>query len=160
MFERFARTARAVSERAQDEARALASPAVEAEHLLLALARLEAGPAARALRGAGLGHEDLLDALDAEQRLSLAAVGVALEAYDLPLRAVVDRPRWATSAKLALERALAAASARGDRRIEPAHLLLGVLAAREGTVPRALAFVDVDPRALASAAEAELDTGR
>jgi D-alanyl-D-alanine carboxypeptidase len=157
VFERFSREARAVATRAQDEAAVLGSPTVEAEHLLLALARQADGPAARALDAAGLGHEEVADALEAEQRQSLAAVGVSLEAFDLPRPAAFERPRWATSSKLALERSLHAALRRGDRRLRPAHILLGVLHAEAGTVPRALSLVAVDRRALADAVEAELD---
>jgi D-alanyl-D-alanine carboxypeptidase len=53
-----------------------------------------------------------------------------------------------TSAKLALERSVAGASRTRDLR--PAHLLLGILSAQVGTVPRALALAGVDREGLAS----------
>lgn len=128
MFERFTKDARAVVEQALEEARALGSPTVEAEHLLLALAR----------RGATtLTHEEVLDALESEQRRSLAAAGVQ---WDVPRQALPGgaRPRFGTSSKLALSRALPAAVERGERRLAARHVLAGVLRAEVGTVPRAL----------------------
>ncbi len=66
-----------------------------------------------------------------------------------PLRPGPATPRWGASAKLALQRSLAAAVARGDRAIGAGHLLLGVLAAGRGTVPRALEAAGVDRAELA-----------
>ena len=45
---------------------------------------------------------------------------------------------------------------RSDRRLEAAHLLVGVLDARVGTVPRALALAGVDRDGLTGRAEAAL----
>jgi ATP-dependent Clp protease ATP-binding subunit ClpA len=148
VFERFTKAARAVAEGADREARALGSPTVEAEHLLLALAGSPATEAGRALAAAGLDHQGVLDALEAERERSLAAVGVDAHAFDLPTTAAAaarttTRPRWGASAKLGLERSLRVALERGDRRIEPHHVLLGLLRAEAGTVPRALAAADV-----------------
>jgi ATP-dependent Clp protease ATP-binding subunit ClpA len=142
MFERFAADARAVVAGAQEVARELGSPTIEAEHLLLAAARRPASP----LADAGLDYDALLDALDAERTLSLAAIGIALEppAASPP----VDRPAFATSAKVAIQRALRAAVARGDKRMEARHVVLGVLRAQFGTVPRALEFAGFDRAAL------------
>jgi D-alanyl-D-alanine carboxypeptidase len=141
MFNRFARDARTVVTNAVGIARELASPRVEAEHLLLAVARDDC-PAARAMASAGLDYEGLLDALEREAERSLAAVGVAAQAG--PFSPWVESPRWATSSRLALERALRAAAARRERELTCAHIALGVLSARVGTVPRALQLADVD----------------
>ncbi len=46
------------------------------------------------------------------------------------------------SSKLVMQRAARAAV--GQRQIRPGHLLLGVLAAQAGTVPRALALAGAD----------------
>ncbi len=46
---------------------------------------------------------------------------------------------------------------RGDRRIEPAHILLAVLNAREGTVPRALRGAGVAPGQVIAEAQAAMD---
>lgn len=154
---RFPREARRVAEGAREVARAQGVATVEAEHLLLALADRAGGPVADVLAGAGLDGEALLKALDAETARSLAAVGVSRAAFDLPAAAPAARaPRWGTSAKLALQRSLRAAVARGDRSIGPGHVLLGVLGAEHGTVPRALRIAGVDRQELADRAEAAL----
>lgn len=144
MFERFTKDARRTVEAALREAQAAGSPTVEAEHLLVALAR-RPHPA---LAARGLGAGRVAEALAAERAASLAAAGVD---WDVPTRPTRAEPRFAASAKLALERSLPAAVARGDRRLTSDHVLLGVLEAEVGTVPRALALAGVDRRALAEA---------
>jgi len=57
-------------------------------------------------------------------------------------------PRFATSAKFALERATKLAVKRGDKKLVRGHILIGILEARAGTVPRALALVGVDQNEL------------
>ena len=138
MFERFTQDARQVVKAAETLARELGSPTIEAEHLLLALADREP-----VLADAGLDHDGLLAALEAERDRSLVAVGISAADFDLPT-APVARPRFAASSKRALERAVRAALARSDKRIAGGHILLGVLAAEAGTVPRALAVAGVD----------------
>lgn len=155
MMERFARRSRTVVVRAREEAVREGSGTVEAEHLLLALADGEASSARRVLLDVGLDGDAVRGALEREHERSLAAVGVAAEAFDLPpATRFGGEPRWSTSAKLAMERALHAAQARSDRSIEPLHLLLGVLAAPAGRVPRALEAAGVDRTALFDAARA------
>ena len=130
MFERFTKDARRVVEAARSEACDAGSATIEAEHLLVALARRP--------------HP----ALAGERAASLAAAGVD---WDVPARPSRAEPRFATSAKLALERSLSAAVARHDRRLTSDHVLLGVLEAEVGTVPRALELAGIDRRALAEA---------
>jgi ATP-dependent Clp protease ATP-binding subunit ClpA len=156
MFERLdADARRAVIRAAEDEARRLGSATVEEEHLLLALA---ADPATRAgglLVDSGLDHDGLLAALERETERSLAAVGVRIGDFGLPEARVARRRkvRFATSAKRALARAVRLTSARGDRALTPAHLLVGILGAELGTVPRALDAAAVDRPGLVAAAE-------
>ena len=151
MFERFSHDAREVVKVAEAEARELGSPAIEAEHLLLALADRVA-----ALPAAGLDHDGVLAALDAERDRSLAAVGVSASGFEpSPLP---TKPKFATSAKSALELALREALVRGDKRILPGHVLLGVLRPQAGTVPRALQQAGVDRDELRARTEAELDS--
>jgi ATP-dependent Clp protease ATP-binding subunit ClpA len=149
MFERFTREARAVVKEADGEARRLGSRTIEAEHMLLALAGHEP---------LGLDRDEILRALEAERERSLMAVGISAGDFDLP-PAPVTRPRMAASAKVALERSLRASLARSDRRIEAGHILLGVLAAEAGTVPRALALADIDRDELRTRTAAWLDRG-
>jgi ATP-dependent Clp protease ATP-binding subunit ClpC len=65
MFERFTRAARIAVKDAETEARELGSPAIEAEHLLLALLRPEAGTIPRALSEAGVDRRELNDLVTA-----------------------------------------------------------------------------------------------
>lgn len=159
MFERFVKHARAVVTDAEAEARALGSQTVEAEHLVLALTRQDGTAVQRVLADAGLDHEGVRAALEAEFERSLMAVGVSAGELGGGVRVVTRRPRFAASAKLALERALHVAQSRNDRRIEPAHILLGILRADVGTVPRTLAAANVDRAELAAAVAATIGRG-
>jgi ATP-dependent Clp protease ATP-binding subunit ClpC len=135
-FERFTGDARAAVLAAREEARTTGRHTVESEHLLLALA---------ARPEFGLDRDQLADALAQEEQQSLAAVGV--DAAELEPRAAGRarrEPRFATSSKLALQRAVATAAKRGDRCLAAGHVLLGVLAAEHGRVPRALRIAEVD----------------
>jgi ATP-dependent Clp protease ATP-binding subunit ClpA len=145
MFERFTREARTAVKLAEAEARELGSPTIEAEHLLLALTRQGADTAAgEALAEVGLDHERLTEALASERERSLLAVGISIGDFDLPAPRPSAKPRFAAGAKSTLEQALRSSVGRGDRRIEGAHVLLGLLRAEAGTVPRALAEAGVD----------------
>ncbi|MEV0382182.1 Clp protease N-terminal domain-containing protein [Nonomuraea sp. NPDC050643] len=134
----------AVMEQGEAEARADGSAAVEACHLLLAIAA-QAGTAAHTvLTASGLDRRAIREALDREFEHSLSAAGVSLSAFDLP-RPSADpgrHPGVGASSRLALERGLANAERKKDLR--PAHLLLGVLEAEVGTVPRALTLAGVE----------------
>ncbi len=160
MFERLSREVRVVVQRAADqEAAALGSRTVEAEHLLLALGAGPSEQVAALLDDEGLDRDGLIAALERESERSLAAVGVEIGDYApaaLSLRPPL-RPRFAASAKRALERTLPVAAARGDRRVGAAHLLVGVLLAELGTVPRALSAAGVDRAELLARAERLLD---
>jgi ATP-dependent Clp protease ATP-binding subunit ClpA len=138
-FERLTKDARAaVLAASEEEARSTGHGSVEAEHLLLALA------AHPDLSGLGLDHDALAAALAQEEERSLAAVGVAAGDFEMPIRRGRRKPKLATSAKLALQRALTIAVKRGERRIQAGHLLHGVLAAEQGRVPRALQIAGTD----------------
>lgn len=146
MLERFTKEAGGVAAGARDRARMRGSGTVEAEHVLLALAAELEGVAGRVLRSLGLDEAAVDVALRADFEATLGQVGVSLDAFEVPPPIpLAGTPRWGTSAKAALEGALAAAQARGDRRIESAHILLAVLSAHEGTVPRALRGAGVEP---------------
>ncbi|NUS07795.1 MAG: Clp protease [Nonomuraea sp.] len=138
------------------EAREEGSSVTEAHHLLLAIAAVEGTAAHRALSAAGFGREAIRDALDREFERSLDAVGVSVASFDLPkpFRDPKDLPKPGASARLALERGFAAA--KGKRDLRPAHLLIGVLSAGDGTVPRALALAGVDRAGLLDRVEETL----
>jgi ATP-dependent Clp protease ATP-binding subunit ClpA len=160
MFDRpDADTRAAVVGAAREEAQALGSATIEAEHLLLALAGDQDSPTGRLLAHSGLARDGVLAALERESARSLAAVGVDIHDY-APSSASSSprlRPRLAASSKRALEWGLRTAIARNDLRIRSPHLLLGILRADIGTVPRALALADIDRLDLATRAERLLD---
>ena len=74
----------------------------------------------------------------------LQNVGIDASGVDLPANCRSDKPRWGASAKQGLERALVEAKRRGDREIGPEHILLGLLRAEHGAVPRILAAEGID----------------
>jgi D-alanyl-D-alanine carboxypeptidase len=158
MFERFPKSSRRLVERARGQAAALGSRDLESVHLLLALAGDEDQVVRRVFSSASLDDVTLRSALIAQEEAALAAVGVSRIGFGLPSRAPLPHVSgWATSSKQALRRARTEAGARHARRIEPAHVLLGVLRAEAGDVPRTLAFAGADAAELALAAERALD---
>ena len=158
MFERFTREARAAVKDAEAEARELGSPTIEAEHLLLALTRQDPATAvAQALAEAGLDHDRVEQALASERERSLMAVGISIGDFDLPAPHPATRPRMAAGAKSALEHALRISLVRADKRIDGGHILLALLRAEAGTVPRALNEAGVDRRELNDITTAAMD---
>lgn len=157
---RFVVQARAIVRQAEKEAAEDGSPLIGAEHMLLAMTGEHGIEARDVLASAGLDRDALRAALDQEFRQSLAAAGVTLPPGGLPAasRGPARRARMAASGKLVLERALKAAAGRGQ--IRPGHLLLGVLAAQAGTVPRALALAGVDQGDLAARTRQALEQGQ
>lgn len=133
----------AVIVRAQHEAREDDSTTVEAEHLLLAVAGEPESTTRELLRSVGLDRSAIRGALEREFEHSLNTVGVSSAAFDLPRPSRLPvHPVMGTSAKLAMERGFASVSRKKD--LQPAHLLLGILSAQVGTVPRALALAGID----------------
>ncbi|BCJ37565.1 hypothetical protein Athai_50680 [Actinocatenispora thailandica] len=129
-----------------EHARADGSGTLEAHHVLLALA--DDPTTAPLLAAAGLDHAALHRALDREFTTSLAAAGVGAGTTGLPRPAVrTGSIGLGASTKLAMERGFAAATRKRD--VTAAHVLLGILTAEVGTVPRALALAGVDRAALA-----------
>ena len=133
-----------IVEQGGHEARRDGSATIEAHHLLLAVAAQRGTTAQQVLSSVGLDQRAIREALDRELDHSLSAVGVSRAAFDLPApSSVPGRPaRIGASARLGLERGVAAAARKKDLR--SAHLLLGILEARAGTVPRALALAGID----------------
>lgn len=138
----------AVLEQARREARDDGSSMVEAHHVLLAIAGSGEPNTARLLSSVGLDQGTIRDALGREFEHSLAAAGVSLGRAGVPRpdRTREPSPPVGSSVKLALERGLGATGRKRDLR--PAHLLIGILQAPVGTVPRALALAGVDRAAL------------
>jgi len=149
---------RAILDQAGAEARRDGSATIEAQHILLAMAADPAGAAGTLLASAGLDRAAVRSALDREFEHSLSVAGVSRSAFGLPPATPdPDRtPRPGSSVQLALERAVAAASSR--REMGPADLLLSILRAEVGTVPRALELAGVDRAALTARVAAEAGT--
>ena len=156
MVQRLTPDAKALIAAAEQEARDHRSPQVEAEHLLLAMTVVPTTDAGELLATAGLTHDRLDAALVEELDASLAAVGVSVDSGALTRPSADPRrkPRLGASFKASLERSVTAAA--GTPRIRPAHLLLGVLGAQHGTVPRSLARAGVDSGELARQARQAL----
>ena len=140
MFERFLREGRAVAARAQDEARRLGTSVVGSEHLLLALAASPESPAGRALAALQIDEEAVRRAIDEEFRSALERVGIAISGVAVSPAPVPSekRLRWGASAKSVLEQALKEARGRKERHIGSEHILLALLRAGAGAVPRLL----------------------
>jgi D-alanyl-D-alanine carboxypeptidase len=138
----------AVLERARREASAAGSSTVEAHHLLLAVAAGDEPSTRELLASVGLDHAATRTALQREFQHSLAAAGVSVDLAGMPRpdHGRTGSPPLGSSVKLALGRGLATVSRKQNLR--PAHLLLGILQAPVGTVPRALALAGIDRAAL------------
>jgi ATP-dependent Clp protease ATP-binding subunit ClpA len=145
MFERFTKDARRIVNDAVTIATELGATTVEAEHLLLAVTRRD-DSVSRALAHCGLSAAELSSALVMETERSLAAVGVSADS--LSFSPYVEKPRFAASAKAALEMALRISIERGDRRIAAGHVVLGIFRPDRGTLPRALDMAGLDRKQL------------
>ena len=152
MVTRLASDARSLFKTAEVEAQSSRSPVVEAEHLLLAIAKQPGSDAGQLLASVGLTHSEVLKALEREFEASLAAAGVSVTVASLarPTPGPGHRVRLGASFKAAMARSVTAAA--GSPRIRPEHLLLGILAAEQGTLPRALRLAGVDQAELAALA--------
>ncbi len=143
-----------VAGRFEVEAKRDGAKFIEAEHMLLALAADGDGAASKLLNEFGLDHARLGSALQEERRRTLAFAGMTAPSQDLVKATELDSPlTFGTSAKTALRRGLIATrESRRGRRARMTHneLLLGILQAELGTVPRALAIAGVDRSALLS----------
>jgi ATP-dependent Clp protease ATP-binding subunit ClpA len=140
----FTKYVRSTLEQAGEEAQLERATTIEAQHVLLAIAVQPELPAAQVLKAVGLDHRAIRDALDREFEHSLSAAGVSLEAFALPRPASAPEPatQLGASVKNALERGVA--GVRKSKDLRPAHLLLGILLAEVGTVPRALTLAGID----------------
>jgi ATP-dependent Clp protease ATP-binding subunit ClpA len=140
----FSEYVRTTLEQAGREAQLDRATMIEAPHVLLAIAAQAELPAAQALSSVGLDRRALREALDRELEHSLNAAGVSRHTFDLPQPASAPTPatRLGASVKLALERGVA--GIRKGRDLRPAHLLLGILLAEVGSVPRALRLAGID----------------
>src|SRR4051794_18152374 len=132
MFERFTEQARQVVVLAQEEARLMRHGHIGTEHLLVALARVGDDVASPLLAGHGLTAE--------KSRAEVAAiVGVG------DVEEAGGMIPFTPAAKDALEATLRESLELGHDRVEPAHLLLGVVRQRDGVARRVLAGAGAHP---------------
>ena len=149
-------TLKEVIVRAIDEAIDRGASSVEAEHLLLAIS---AGHdlAGRALAEFGLDHDGVDAALRGERERSLRAAGIEPVAEGRLAATRKSRPIWGSTVREALRRAdfkTHRNRGRAEReRLAVVDALVGILRADLGTVPRALAYAEVDRAALISRLE-------
>jgi ATP-dependent Clp protease ATP-binding subunit ClpC len=131
MFERFTEKARHVVVLAQEEARLMRHGHIGTEHLLVALARVEDDVATPLLSGHGLTGEKAR-----AEVVAIEGVGNAEAGGQLP---------FTPAAHDALGATLRESLELGHDRVEPAHLLLGVLRQRDGVARRVLAGAGAHP---------------
>ena len=143
-----------VSHQFEIEAKRDGAKAIEAEHMLLALAANSESEAAKLLYEFGLDHERLASALREERRRTLAFAGISAPDEKMVEATELDRSlSLGTSAKAALRRALIGSGRdRRRARLRSTDLLAGILEAELGTVPRALAIAGIDRAGLISRA--------
>src|SRR4051794_8012584 len=131
MFERYTEQARQVVVLAQEEARLMRHGHIGTEHLLVALARVGDGVATPMLADHGLTAEKAR-----AEVVAIIGVGGAEGGGAIP---------FTPAAKDALEATLRESLELGHDRVEPAHLLLGVLRQRDGVARRVLAAAGAHP---------------
>jgi ATP-dependent Clp protease ATP-binding subunit ClpA len=138
VFERFAKEARETVRRAAEIAESESAALVQSEHLLLALLDPPRERVGRALVNAGITADRVREARDREFRSALVSVGVHTERRSPASSSRLKRgrtTRFATSARLALERTLELCVEAGDRRITNGHLLSAIAQAEVGRTP-------------------------
>ncbi|HEY0260928.1 MAG TPA: Clp protease N-terminal domain-containing protein [Lacisediminihabitans sp.] len=133
-----------------DEAARRGAGTVQAEHVLLAVAADKIGAASKVLVDAGLDYEAIVAALREERARSLATAGITPVDASLlestPRRSA--RPTWGASVRDAMDRGRRSSARNRRRRSPDIDLLIGILGADVGTVPRALAIAGIDRHAL------------
>lgn len=142
----FTKYVRTIMEQAARETQVDGSKTIEAQHVLLAIVAQSETTAARVLSSVGLDQRAIRDALAREVEHSLRAAGVSLDAFGLPSSSSVPEP--ATNVGASVRQALERGVAGVRKHPQPAHVLLGILQAEVGTVPRALALAGIDRAAL------------
>jgi hypothetical protein len=139
---------------ARGEARKNRSKTVEAEHLLLALASTPTTVCGRVLIESDLDRERIETLLRQERSESLAFAGVELRGgMPVPASGRETPLRLGTSANEAIRRGAAIGHAENRVRVGT-DLLLGILGADLGTVPRILALANIDRARLAARVKA------
>lgn len=153
------RTIKTLCETAERHARALGERVPGPEHFLLAALDLPDGMAARAFARAGADPAWLADAIAAQHRGALAAVGIDPALLDDDDTPAAPPPRLfqAQGAMQAVMRELADLPRPPGTALTGAHVALVIAGHRHGTAARALRALETDGERLAAAAQAEID---
>jgi ATP-dependent Clp protease ATP-binding subunit ClpC len=142
-------------EAAFEEARSLGHDSLGDEDLLLGILRADGGAGAEALSSLGVTLEGAREESEAMLSDALASIGISFqdvrreagETFDMglpPGRKIPFSPR----AKNALVEARREMRRLGDDHLGAKHVLLGILADRDGTAVRMLSRLGVEPEAL------------
>jgi D-alanyl-D-alanine carboxypeptidase len=146
------RALHAIGQRAITEATERRAGTVEAEHLLLAILADTSSPASMALAESGLDYRAFERALDGERNRSLAAAGIAPPvASQLSATARTTRPAWGASIRDVLRGADNPAAKQSRPGALQFELVRSILAAKLGTVPRAIALAGLTQEELLAA---------
>ncbi|GAA1069747.1 Clp protease N-terminal domain-containing protein [Kitasatospora nipponensis] len=125
MFETLSAGAREAVSSALQEARLRGDRRIGTEHLLLGVLHDPRSPAVDAL---GLDLATARGALDALDRVALAAVGIHADGVERrPVPASPKHTPLSSGARAVLPRAARVARAGGSRKVTPAHLLVALL---------------------------------
>lgn len=149
--ERLSGRLRSIVIRALNEATRRGAGTVEAEHLLLAIAADDRSDTAAILAEAGLDYAAIDAALTNERAHSLTLAGVTpVDATQLTSTPRRTRPAWGASLREAMGRAHRHSTRqhRNRSRMAESDLVVGIVQAKLGTVPRALALAGIDQDAL------------
>jgi D-alanyl-D-alanine carboxypeptidase len=142
----------AVGQRAVAEARLRRAGSVGAEHVLLAIASDPEAAPSRALAANGLDYVAIVAAIERERVRSLAVADRDPIPAALTSTARRDKPGWGASVRELLrtadKQAAKTAARSGDARALETELVVSILRAEVGTVPRMLAIAGVDRRAV------------
>lgn len=135
------------------------------EHLLLSALALPDGSARRAFQRLGADPDALRSAIDEVHAEALTKIGVRSaheEALDETIRADPPRARGAMKTTATAQEAFQAAikQAKADKSaLLGAYFVAAVAGLKEGTAPRALRAMGIDPSALVHAARQEIQGG-
>lgn len=153
MFDKLRRASAAPREvmgllrRAEEEARLLGASACDAEHILLALVDGPGESASAVLSSLGVGHERIIEGLDRELAAALARAHVQLAELPRPhAQGDSARVRWGESAQR-----VAARSIRESPDDVSLRLLLAIVHAEAGVIPRLLTELGVSVREIETA---------
>jgi ATP-dependent Clp protease ATP-binding subunit ClpC len=112
---------------------------VGTEHILLALLREDGGTAAAVLKTSGVTYDDVRAAV-------IRMMGMGVEADP-----VSGEPMFTGRAQDAIDLAGQEASSRGQDQAGTEHILLALIAERDGAAVRILYQLDADPAAIRAA---------